>query len=479
MLLYIRILDDVEVYGHQKPFTLKDLILLSSFLNELVFQLIWEVPHVTDPHSSDSPETRLMNAAHSLLMVLYEKDSRRSFSENNSQWVIKDLKASTIQAELSRNQPRAKAVMKRIPHVLPYKERVKILRELVIKDKQALGLVETAGVAPRPCYIQIHRSRFLEDAYSQLCQLTAASLKGIIRVKFINQQGLDEPGIDQDGVFKEFLEDTIKRVFDPSLTLFKTTADQRLYPSPNSVAQDNYQALFNFVGRMLGKAVYEGFLVDVPFADFFLTNLKGTKYSTAYSPFDELASFDADLYKNLSYVKHYEGDVSELDLSLSVNREFFGKVETHDLVPGGRAVPVTNENKISYIHRVAQFHMCTQLQHQTKAFVRGFHSIVNPEWLGYFSPREIQQLISGDTVELDMEDLKKNVEYLGGFHPGHQIVRWLWDVLCKDFTTAEKALFLKFVTGCSKPPVLGFAHLNPPFSIRFVETSEDMVIVSI
>jgi hypothetical protein len=26
--------------------------------------------------------------------------------------------------------------------------------------------------------------------------------KGIIRVKFINLQGLDEPGIDQDGVFK-------------------------------------------------------------------------------------------------------------------------------------------------------------------------------------------------------------------------------------------------------------------------------------
>ena len=34
-------------------------------------------------------------------------------------------------------------------------------------------------------------------------------------------QGLDEAGIDQDGVFKEFLEETIKRVFDPSLNLFK------------------------------------------------------------------------------------------------------------------------------------------------------------------------------------------------------------------------------------------------------------------
>jgi hypothetical protein len=35
------------------------------------------------------------------------------------------------------------------------------------------------------------------------------------------QQGLDEAGIDQDGVFKEFLEETIMRVFDPSLNLFK------------------------------------------------------------------------------------------------------------------------------------------------------------------------------------------------------------------------------------------------------------------
>jgi hypothetical protein len=32
---------------------------------------------------------------------------------------------------------------------------------------------------------------------------------------------LDEAGIDQDGVFKEFLEETIARVFDPSLNMFK------------------------------------------------------------------------------------------------------------------------------------------------------------------------------------------------------------------------------------------------------------------
>lgn len=46
-------------------------------------------------------------------------------------------------------------------------------------------------------------------------------MKGVIRVKFVNEQGLDEAGIDQDGVFKEFLEETISKVFDPALSLFK------------------------------------------------------------------------------------------------------------------------------------------------------------------------------------------------------------------------------------------------------------------
>lgn len=87
--------------------------------------------------------------------------------------------------------------------------------------------------------------------------LPSQALKGVIRVRFVNEQGLAEAGIDQDGVFKEFLEETIKRVFDPSLNLFKATSENRLYPSPTSFMQDNHLQLFEFVGRMLGKAVYE------------------------------------------------------------------------------------------------------------------------------------------------------------------------------------------------------------------------------
>ena len=43
----------------------------------------------------------------------------------------------------------------------------------------------------------------------------------LILLRFSRVQGLEEAGIDQDGVFKEFLEETIKQAFNPELNLFK------------------------------------------------------------------------------------------------------------------------------------------------------------------------------------------------------------------------------------------------------------------
>ena len=37
----------------------------------------------------------------------------------------------------------------------------------------------------------------------------------------------------------------------------QVTSEQKLYPSPTSYIQENHLALFEFVGRMLGKAIYE------------------------------------------------------------------------------------------------------------------------------------------------------------------------------------------------------------------------------
>ncbi|XP_059481924.1 ubiquitin-protein ligase E3B [Neocloeon triangulifer] len=464
---YILILDDIEMYEQQKPFRVGDYVLMSNFLNQFAYKAV--LGGLFDAKSLHG--NALFNAVLTLLLRLYQRDCRRQYTPDGH-WLLKDIKISTFISDLEKGKKANQIILQKMPHIIPQDERVQIFRRHVANEKTSLGITESSCHSSSTL-ITIHRSRIVEDGYSQLATLNPQSLKGVIRVRFVNEQGLFEAGIDQHGVFKEFLEETIKRVFDPSLNLFRTTADERLYPSPTSALQDNHLQLFEFVGRMLGKAVYEGIVVDVPFASFFLSQLLGSQHQAYYSSIDELPSLDEELYRSLTYIKHHQGDVSELDLNFSIDQDYLGKLETFELVPGGRATPVTNENKINYIHLMAHFRMHIQIREQTAAFIRGFRSIINTDWLSLFSTPELQRLISGDNSPLDLKDLRRNTQYYGGFHDSHKVIGWLWDVLESDFSELEKRHFLKFVTSCSKPPLLGFAHLEPPFSIRCVEVGDD------
>ncbi|XP_040207728.1 ubiquitin-protein ligase E3B [Rana temporaria] len=465
----ITILDDIEVYEEQISFKVEELVTISSFLNSFVFKMVWD--GILENANGETLE--LFHSVHGWLMVLYERDCRRRFAPEEH-WLRKDLKPAVLFQELDKERKRAQLLLQYIPHVIPHKNRVLLFRNIVTKEKEKLGLVETTTASPHVTHITIRRSRMLEDGYDQLRQLSQNAMKGVIRVKFVNDLGVDEAGIDQDGVFKEFLEEIIKKVFDPALNLFKTTCTgDRLYPSPTSYIHENYLQLFEFVGKMLGKAVYEGIVVDVPFASFFLSQLLGHHHSIFYSSVDELPSLDSEFYKNLTSIKRYDGDISDLGLTLSYDEDVMGQLVCHELVPGGKSITVINENKISYIHLMAHFRMHTQIKNQTAALISGFRSIIRPEWIRMFSAPELQRLISGDNAEIDLDDLKKHTVYYGGFHGSHRVIIWLWDILANDFTSDEKAMFLKFITSCSRPPLLGFAYLKPPFSIRCVEVSDD------
>lgn len=64
-------------------------------------------------------------------------------------------------------------------------------------------------------------------------------------------------------------------------------------------------------------------------------------------PFDELATLDPVLYKNLTYLKHYSDseDVADLELTFCAQEEFLGRISTVELISGGRDIKVDNENK--------------------------------------------------------------------------------------------------------------------------------------
>ncbi|KAJ3403473.1 Ubiquitin-protein ligase E3B, partial [Chytridiales sp. JEL 0842] len=171
---------------------------------------------------------------------------------------------------------------------------------------------------------------------------------------------------------------------------------------------------------------------------------------------EDLPSLDPQLYKNLLFLKHYEGDAEDLGLTFTIDQSVFGDVTSKEIKPGGsRVIPVNQE--------------CRE---QFRAFVMGFQSVIPGKCLSFFAPHELQKMMSGENVDFDVKDLRAFTRYEGGYFDHHATIRAFWQVL-NELSPKEKSAFLKFVTSCSKPPVGGFKFLEPPFTIRHVLASDD------
>lgn len=78
--------------------------------------------------------------------------------------------------------------------------------------------------------------------------------------------------------------------------------------------------------------MYEGITLEPKFADFFLRKLIGKQNSL-----NDLKSLDPELFKQLIFLKTYEGNVEDLMLSFSVSdeNELTGERREVELFAGG------------------------------------------------------------------------------------------------------------------------------------------------
>ncbi|MED6267209.1 Ubiquitin-protein ligase E3C, partial [Characodon lateralis] len=363
--------------------------------------------------------------------------------------------------QLSVSEERHLAILTELPFVVPFEERVKIFQRLISVDKRD---VQGDGPFPDGINVTIRRNYIYEDAYDKLSPENEPDLKKRIRVHLLNAHGLDEAGIDGGGIFREFLNELLKSGFNPNQGFFKTTNEGLLYPNPAAemLVGESFTRHYYFLGRILGKALYENMLVELPFASFFLSKLLGT---SADVDIHHLASLDPEMYRNLLFLKSYEGDVEELGLNFTVVNNDLGEAQVVELKPGGKDIPVTTANRIAYIHLVADYRLNKQIRPHCLAFRQGLANVVNLEWLRMFDQQEIQVLISGAHVPICLDDLKNFTNYSGGYSANHPVIQIFWEVV-EGFTSEEKRKLLKFVTSCSRPPLLGFKELYPAFCIH-------------
>jgi ubiquitin-protein ligase E3 C len=456
-----RLLQQLHQRDSRRRFAPKDHWLMSSHLDlqSFIQTVVLEEDELNQYHDQAQDPSISMDVDEEV--APQENASRPAISSRIASRRGTNLRGSGYSARnLAYLSPRL-GVLNNVPFVIPFETRVEIFHRFTMLDYSRL---ERHARRERRREVTIRRSHIAQDGFDKLNGL-GSQLKHRFLIQFIDQWGMEESGIDGGGLFKEFLTSLVKEAFDTDRGLWSATAEQQLYPSPHSYAKED-QSLqwYKFLGRILGKALYHGILVDVNFASFFLSKWLG-KGNSYLDDLSGLESLDKEVYRNLLWLKHYSGDVEkDLTLDFTVTNEEFEVKHTHELVHNGRNIPVTKENRLEYIYRVSHYRLNEQIRLQSEAFLSGLTDIIDLRWLRMLNREELRILISGTEGEIDLEDLKAQTE-LGGYHEKDEVVVFFWQAM-ESFTHAQRKAFLKFVTSCPSPPLLGFAQLNPKFGIR-------------
>jgi len=187
---------------------------------------------------------------------------------------------------------------------------------------------------------------------------------------------------------------------------------------------------------------------------------------------NDLRTLDPELFKNLMFLKAYQGDISDLGLTFSVAGDSLGGNKEVELIPGGAMIEVTSHNRSRYIQLVAKYYLHDRLRGQAGAFFDGLYQVIQPELISIFCAPELQILISGANTGISIEDLKRNTRYAGGYVSMDTYISRSWNVV-EQLDETDRAKLVKFVTSCERPPSLGFAGLHPPFTIQRVDCNDD------
>ncbi|GAA5951943.1 hypothetical protein JCM8115_005285 [Rhodotorula mucilaginosa] len=302
--------------------------------------------------------------------------------------------------------------------------------------------------SPGQCHVKVRRTHIFEDSYAEIMRQTPNDLKKRLMIKFDGEDGLDYGGLS-----REFFFLLSHEMFNPFYCLFEYSAHDNytLQINPNSGVNPEHLNYFKFIGRVLSLAVFHRRFLDAYFITALYKMILKKKIALA-----DMESVDAEMYRSLNWM--LENDITDiLDNTFSAEDDRFGEVVTIDLKPGGRDIPVTNENKKEYVQLIVEWRIRGRVQDQFNAFLSGFNELIPQELINVFDERELELLIGGMS-EIDVDDWQKHTDYRG-YQQTDEVVQWFWKIV-REYSAEDRLRLLQFVTGTSRLPVNGFKDLQ-------------------
>lgn len=302
---------------------------------------------------------------------------------------------------------------------------------------------------PNKIDIKVTRRNVMEDSFRVIMGIKNTELlKTRLWIEFDG-----EVGLDYGGVAREWFYLLSKEMFNPYYGLFEYSAMDNYTLQINNlsgIVNEDHLTYYEFIGRVAGMAIFHGKLLDA----FFIRPFYKMMLKKPISLMD-MESVDSEYYNSMIWIK--ENDPADLELHFSVEEDRFGQITERDLIPNGRNIKVSNENKLQYIDQVIKWRFVSSVEAQMRAFMKGVNALIPQNLLQIFDENELELLMCG-LQDIDVNDWKQHTAYKGEFNPNHPVILHFWKAVY-SFNNEMRARLLQFVTGTSRVPMNGFAEL--------------------
>ena len=315
-----------------------------------------------------------------------------------------------------------------------------------------LESLRTFGNSPH-ILIKVRRDHAYEDLvnsishYMQLLRYENRIFLKELKVKFEGESGVDEGGLRQ-----ELFTIAFNKLFDPEFGMFTKNENDRYFWFRRAKLETPYS--YQLIGLLLGLAIFNNILIDIP-----LPYVMFKKLMKKDIYIDDIKDLFPSNYKGLSDIaKMTAEEIDTLCLDFSLIEENFGASKIVDLIPNGRNIDLTFENRDRYIRAMLEYLVGSGVADKFDALYDGFRiatqSITS---INKLDARELQQLCSS-TQELDFKALKANTRYENCHENSHKVIKWFWEII-DELDNVQQRQFLMFVTGSDRAPVGGLGEM--------------------
>lgn len=315
--------------------------------------------------------------------------------------------------------------------------------------------------------ICVRRQTLLHDSIKAVMSLGREEMRKIWRFEFMGEQG-----IDAGGLAKEWFQLVTEAIFDADSGLWSFSANNqmlmRINPASEVSCPEDHLIYFRFLGRVLGKALFEGYTVGGHMVQYLYKYILGWPLT-----FEDMESVDSEIYENLKKLLNMNPeDVELLYLDFTATQNLLGETVTIDLVPNGSNKTVTAENLSEYLESYMKYFLLERIKPQVTELLLGFYDVIPESALTVFDYQELELMLCG-LPNIDVDDWMEHTIYKDCTRKT-QVVKWFWNIV-RDFDQETRARLLQFATGTSGVPSRGFSVLQgsdgniKPFTINVTD----------